>query len=254
MLIFSFSDQLSEDTNVYVLEILAASLKLFVTWKKENVDDEDNGMLREQLKRVIFLMYWYVDRQGVRATERAKAKIGKKRKRKADDFAWDLVTEKEKILNALIDILKLEVNTLWDFCVAEDAFVLLFSRLVCKFMEDYETIKSKVLKPLLADCIYYMVRSFEASQQLAAQMLQILLSNQYVPVHLADILSDVDKRYNVHEVINELLMAIGNIENEGKDNNSSKYICSFLDTIAKNIPNTVLPTVSVVLPLLNFDV
>uniref|UniRef100_A0A674PH39 Condensin complex subunit 1 n=1 Tax=Takifugu rubripes TaxID=31033 RepID=A0A674PH39_TAKRU len=168
----------------------------------------------------------------------APGKGGKKGKSGGEGLLqWD--SERERVLQALIQLLQLDIRSLWNLSLVEEEFISCVTCCCYKLLEN-PTISHVKSKPT-RDCIIHLLRFYI--------VIQLLQHFEQLSSVFAQAVSVWSTEYGVRAIIGEIIREIGQKSSEelAREGSGVKAFASFLSELGALVPELIMPNISVLI-------
>ncbi|KAF2076940.1 hypothetical protein CYY_001778 [Polysphondylium violaceum] len=287
--LYCFSNEiesLNVDHRNQILKILYQGLVsitnvIFRTLQK-SADEEDLeylSCLKNCLKIYIFLLEHYILYQqdpksqsstSAAAVVNATSAATKKRKKTTKDSgsadAWASENEKDKILDALYEVLKvLNLAELWRLKAPEEDFINLFANVCYSMFKDHtHNLKSKSIKNKLYSILLILLDKYDHEAVFTDNMVGLLINHEPLVPYIADLYKhfvdidqqqgqdqsfkkkvqmdddDEDQDKKIEKTKNHMYLVTSILRTIYKHREGSKTLSMFLSELAKRIPKSIL--------------
>ncbi|CAH1774609.1 unnamed protein product [Owenia fusiformis] len=176
---------------------------------------------------------------------------GKGKKKKAADMSWDWEGERERAMQAMSQLLQLNIHRLWDPPVVEEEFVNLVTSCCYKLLENptISRVSSKPTRDAICQILGMMIKKHNHSLSASLKIVQLLQHFEHLISPLAQAVQMFATEFGVKTVVSEIMREIGRIDAQDlvKDASGTRGYSGFLVELAERIPAIMLPSISVIL-------
>uniref|UniRef100_A0A1A7YWS5 Condensin complex subunit 1 n=2 Tax=Iconisemion striatum TaxID=60296 RepID=A0A1A7YWS5_9TELE len=227
------------------LPTLLSSVSLSATERKDNLNAVKMSVfllckLTENLESVSY-------RQNIVT---AAGKGSKKGKSVGEGLLqWD--SEREKVLQVLIQLLQLDIRTLWSLSLVEEEFIRCVTCCCYKLLEN-PTISHVKSKPT-RDCIIHLlglsIKKYNHLLGASVKVIQLLQHFEQLSSVFAQAVFVWSTEYGVRAIVGEVIREIGQRSSEelARDGSGVKSFSSFLSELSTLVPEFIIPNISVLI-------
>uniref|UniRef100_A0A3P8X2W7 Condensin complex subunit 1 n=1 Tax=Cynoglossus semilaevis TaxID=244447 RepID=A0A3P8X2W7_CYNSE len=179
----------------------------------------------------------------------APGKGGKKGKAGEGLLQWD--SERERVLQVLIQLLQLDIRSLWNLSLVEEEFVSCVTCCCYKLLEN-TTIGHVKNKPTRDGVIHLLGVSIKKYNHLLGASVKVIQLLQHFE-HLASVFAQAvavwGKEYGVRTIVGEVLREIGQRSGEelAREGSGVKAFSLFLSELATMVPDLIIPNISMLI-------
>ncbi|XP_076010923.1 condensin complex subunit 1 isoform X2 [Genypterus blacodes] len=179
----------------------------------------------------------------------APGKAGKKGKAGEGLLQWD--SEREKVLQTLIQLLQLDVRSLWNLSLVEEEFVSCVTCCCYKLLENPTIghVKSKPTRDGITHLLGVLIKKYNHLLGASVKVIQLLQHFEQLPCVFAQAVSVWSSEYGVRAIIGEVIREIGlkSSEELAREGSGVKAFASFLSELGTLVPELILPNISVLI-------
>ncbi|XP_031708530.1 condensin complex subunit 1 [Anarrhichthys ocellatus] len=180
----------------------------------------------------------------------APGKGGKKGKGGGEGLLqWD--SEREKVLQALVQLLQLDICSLWSLSLVEEEFISCVTCCCYKLLEN-PTISHVKCKPT-RDCIIHLlgvlIKKYNHLLGASVKVIQLLQHFDQLSSVFAQAVSVWSTEYGVRAIIGEVIREIGQRSSEelAREASGVKAFSSFIAELGALVPELMIPNISVLI-------
>ncbi|TNN51907.1 Condensin complex subunit 1 [Liparis tanakae] len=180
----------------------------------------------------------------------APGKGGKKGKGGADGLLqWD--SEREKVLQALIQLLQLDIRSLWSLSLVEEEFISCVTCCCYKLLENptISHVKSKPTRDCIIHLLGVLIKKYNHLLGASVKVIQLLQHFEQLSSVFAQAVSVWSTEYGVRAIIGEVIREIGQRSSEelAREASGVKAFSSFIAELGSLVPELMLPNISVLI-------
>ncbi|XP_070691964.1 condensin complex subunit 1 [Pempheris klunzingeri] len=179
----------------------------------------------------------------------APGKGGKKGKAGEGLLQWD--SEREKVLQALVQLLQLDIRSLWSLSLVEEEFISCVTCCCYKLLENptISHVKSKPTRDCIIHLLGVIIKKYNHLLGVSVKVIQLLQHFEQLPSVFAQAVSVWSTEYGVRGVIGEVIREIGQKSSEelARDGSGVKAFASFLSELGTQVPELMIPNISVLI-------
>ncbi|XP_065194710.1 condensin complex subunit 1-like [Sycon ciliatum] len=213
------------------------------------------------LKMTVYLLVQFIGCFEMQATQApittgatTKGRKGKKKTAASagGEMSWD--TQRGEGLRVLLQICQLDLPQLWETPVVEVEFVNLVTECCYKLLENPASTKDKDVRDSIFHLLGIFIQNYSHALGASLKIVQLL---QHIGEHLATPMAIAMelfvKEFNGKVVVTEAIREITRMDGSelGRDTSSSRALGIFLIETAERVPAVILPSISILLPLLD---
>uniref|UniRef100_A0A8C5NGF1 Condensin complex subunit 1 n=1 Tax=Gouania willdenowi TaxID=441366 RepID=A0A8C5NGF1_GOUWI len=176
----------------------------------------------------------------------APGKGGKKSKAGERLLQWD--SEREQVLQALIQLLQLDICSLWSLSLVEEEFI---SCCCYKLLENptISHVKSKPTRDCIIHLLGLLIKKYNHLLGASVKVIQLLQHFEQLSSVFAQGVYVWSSEYGVRAIIGEVLREIGQKSNEEltREGSGVKAFASFLTELGALVPELMIPYISVLI-------
>uniref|UniRef100_A0A8C5NGJ7 Condensin complex subunit 1 n=1 Tax=Gouania willdenowi TaxID=441366 RepID=A0A8C5NGJ7_GOUWI len=179
----------------------------------------------------------------------APGKGGKKSKAGERLLQWD--SEREQVLQALIQLLQLDICSLWSLSLVEEEFISCVSCCCYKLLENptISHVKSKPTRDCIIHLLGLLIKKYNHLLGASVKVIQLLQHFEQLSSVFAQGVYVWSSEYGVRAIIGEVLREIGQKSNEEltREGSGVKAFASFLTELGALVPELMIPYISVLI-------
>ncbi|XP_076593512.1 condensin complex subunit 1 isoform X2 [Chaetodon auriga] len=180
----------------------------------------------------------------------APGKGGKKGKAGGEGLLqWD--TEREKVLQALVQLLQLDIRSLWNLSLVEEEFISCVTCCCYKLLENptISHVKSKPTRDCIIHLLGVLIRKYNHLLGASVKVIQLLQHFEQLSSVFAQAVSVWSTEYGVRAIIGEVIREIGQRSSEelAREGSGVKAFASFLSELSALVPELLIPNISVLI-------
>uniref|UniRef100_A0A1A8MLI6 Condensin complex subunit 1 n=4 Tax=Nothobranchius pienaari TaxID=704102 RepID=A0A1A8MLI6_9TELE len=227
------------------LPTLLSSVSLSATERKENLNAVKMSVfllckLTENLESVSY-------RQDIVT---ASGKGSKKGKSGAEGLLqWD--SEREKVLQALIQLLQLDIRLLWSLSLVEEEFVSCVTCCCYKLLENPTIghVKSKPTRDGIIHLLGLSIKKYNHFLGASVKVIQLLQHFEQLSSVFAQAVFVWSTEYGVRSIVGEVIREIGQRSSEelAREGSGVRSFSSFLSELSALVPELMIPNISVLI-------
>lgn len=178
----------------------------------------------------------------------ATGKSGKKGKTGGDGLQqWD--SERERILQALIQLLQLDIRSLWSLSLVEEEFISCVTFCCYKLMENptISHVKMKPTRDAIIHLLGMLIKKYNHLLGASVRVIQLLQHFEQLSSVCAHAVYVWSTEYGVRAVVGEVIREIGQRSSEelAREGSGVKSFASFLSELSALVPELMIPYISV---------
>ncbi|KAJ8289899.1 hypothetical protein GJAV_G00006550 [Gymnothorax javanicus] len=180
----------------------------------------------------------------------APSKGGKKARPAGEDqIQWE--AERAPVLQALTQLLQLDIRTLWSLSLVEEEFVSCVTCCCYKLLENPSIglVKCKPTRDAIIHLLGVMVKKYNHLLGASVKVIQLLQHFEQLSSVCAQAVATWCTEYNVKAIVGEVMREIGQKSSEelSREGSGVKAFSSFLSELSALVPETMILNVSVLL-------
>ncbi|XP_035235172.1 condensin complex subunit 1 isoform X2 [Anguilla anguilla] len=180
----------------------------------------------------------------------APSKGGKKARAASEDqMQWD--SERAPVLQALTQLLQLDIRTLWSLSLVEEEFVSCVTCCCYKLLENpgISLVKSKPSRDAIIHLLGVMVKKYNHLLGASVKVIQLLQHFEQLSSVCAQAVAVWSTEYNVKAIVGEVMREIGQKSSEelSREGSGVKAFSCFLSELSTLVPDTMILNISVLL-------
>ncbi|XP_033496682.2 condensin complex subunit 1 isoform X1 [Epinephelus lanceolatus] len=180
----------------------------------------------------------------------APGKGGKKGKGGGEGLLqWD--SERERVLQALVQLFQLDIRSLWSLSLVEEEFISCVTCCCYKLLEN-PTIGHVKTKPT-RDCIIHLlgvlIKKYNHLLGASVKVIQLLQHFEQLSSVFAQAVSVWSTEYGVRAIIGEVIREIGQRSSEelAREASGVKAFAAFIAEVGALVPESMIPNISVLI-------
>ncbi|XP_060905181.1 condensin complex subunit 1 [Labrus mixtus] len=179
----------------------------------------------------------------------APGKGGKKGKGGEGFLQWD--SERETVLQALVQLLQLDIRSLWNLSLVEEEFISCVTCCCYKLIENptISHVKSKPTRDGIIHLLGLLIKKYNHLLGASVKVIQLLQHFEQLPPVFAQAVSVWSTEYGVRAIIGEVIREIGQKSSEelAREGSGVKAFASFLLELGTLVPELMMPNISVLI-------
>uniref|UniRef100_A0A665TGR4 Condensin complex subunit 1 n=1 Tax=Echeneis naucrates TaxID=173247 RepID=A0A665TGR4_ECHNA len=247
---YSVLQDMGHETNV--VSGLAASLPVFLV--STSISAAERKEKLNAVKMSVFLLCKltetlesYSCRQGIIT---APGKGNKKSKAVGEGLMqWD--SERESVLQALVQLLQLDIRSLWNLSLVEEEFISCVTCCCYKLLENstISHVKSKPTRDCIIHLLGVLIKKYNHLLGASVKVIQLLQHFEQSSSVFAQAVSVWSTEYGIRAIIGEIMREIGQKSSEelAREGSGVKAFASFLSELSSLVPELMIPNISVLI-------
>uniref|UniRef100_A0A3Q1J8Q8 Condensin complex subunit 1 n=2 Tax=Anabas testudineus TaxID=64144 RepID=A0A3Q1J8Q8_ANATE len=180
----------------------------------------------------------------------APGKGGKKGKASGEGLLqWD--SEREKVLQALVQLLQLDIRSLWNLSLVEEEFTSCVTCCCYKLLENptISHVKSKPTRDCIIHLLGILIKKYSHLLGASVKVIQLLQHFEQLSSVFAQAVSVWSTEYGVRAIIGEVIREIGQKSSEelAREGSGVKAFAFFLSELSALVPDLMIPNISVLI-------
>ncbi|XP_070768094.1 condensin complex subunit 1 [Enoplosus armatus] len=180
----------------------------------------------------------------------APGKGGKKGKAGGEGLLqWD--SEREKVLQALVQLLQLDIRSLWSLSLVEEEFISCVTCCCYKLLENPTIghVKSKPTRDCVIHLLGVQIKKYNHLLGASVKVIQLLQHFEQLSSVFAQAVSVWSTEYGIRAIIGEVIREIGQKSSEelAREGSGVKAFASFLSELGALVPELMIPNISVLI-------
>ncbi|KAM9724450.1 condensin complex subunit 1 [Menidia menidia] len=180
----------------------------------------------------------------------APGKGGKKGKSSAEGLIqWD--SEREKVLQALVQLLQLDIRSLWNLSLVEEEFISCVTCCCYKLLENPTIghVKSKPTRDGIIHLLGLLIKKYNHLLGASVKVIQLLQHFEQLSSVFAQAVFVWSTEYGVRAIIGEVIREIGQKSSEElvREGSGVKAFATFLSELSALVPDLMIPNISVLI-------
>ncbi|KAL3920930.1 MAG: hypothetical protein SGPRY_005077 [Prymnesium sp.] len=211
-----------------------------------SASDADLALWRSALQRAVFLHTWLVQEAEKNnskfdtTTSSTRPRKGTKASKEATDEKeprfWESLREDAAL--RMIDVLELDLRSLWGYRSPDDAFVVAISRATYALLEQPAAGKSASYRQTLWRVLALIATKYEQREATLSGVMRLLLEFEHLASPLAELVHSLLEEHSAVPLVVELLseLAVLSPSQMGADSGGASNVSTFLQAIAQRVP------------------
>uniref|UniRef100_A0A8D0CXU8 Condensin complex subunit 1 n=1 Tax=Sander lucioperca TaxID=283035 RepID=A0A8D0CXU8_SANLU len=162
---------------------------------------------------------------------------------------WD--SEREKVLQALVQLLQLDIRSLWSLSLVEEEFISCVTCCCYKLLENptISHVKSKPTRDGIIHLLGVLIKKYNHLLGAGVKVIQLLQHFEQLSSVFAQAVSVWSTEYGVRAIIGEVIREIGQRSSEelAREASGVKAFASFIAELGSLVPELVIPNISVLI-------
>uniref|UniRef100_A0A673ABF4 Condensin complex subunit 1 n=1 Tax=Sphaeramia orbicularis TaxID=375764 RepID=A0A673ABF4_9TELE len=180
----------------------------------------------------------------------APGKGGKKAKTSGEGLQqWD--SERETVLQALIQLLQLDIRSLWSLSLVEEEFISCVTCCGYKLLENPTIghVKSKPTRDGIIHLLGVVIKKYNHLLGASVKVIQLLQHFEQLSSVFAQAVSVWCTEYGMRAIIGEVIREIGQKSSEelAREGSGVKAFATFLSELGSLVPELMIPNISVLI-------
>ncbi|XP_034553088.1 condensin complex subunit 1 isoform X1 [Notolabrus celidotus] len=180
----------------------------------------------------------------------APGKGGKKGKGGGEGLLqWD--SEREKVLHALIQLLQLDIRSLWNLSLVEEEFISCVTCCCYKLLENPTIghVKSKPTRDCIIHLLGILIKKYNHLLGASVKVIQLLQHFDQLSSVFAQAVFVWSTEYGLRAIIGEVIREIGQKSSEelAREGSGVKAFASFVSELGALVPELIIPNISVLI-------
>ncbi|KAM9851674.1 condensin complex subunit 1 [Aulostomus maculatus] len=176
-------------------------------------------------------------------------KGGKKGKAGEGLLHWD--SERENVLQALVQLLQLDIRSLWSLSLVEEEFISCVTCCCYKLLENptISHVKSKPTRDGIIHLLGVLIKKYNHLLGASVKVIQLLQHFEQLPSVFAQAVAVWSTEYGSRTIIGEVIREIGQKSSEelAREGSGVKAFASFLSELSGLVPELMIPNISVLI-------
>uniref|UniRef100_A0A8C9YEG9 Condensin complex subunit 1 n=1 Tax=Sander lucioperca TaxID=283035 RepID=A0A8C9YEG9_SANLU len=236
---------------VQVVSGLAASLPAFLASTSVSADERKEKL--NAVKMSVYLLCKLTETfesDSYRQSFVCLPQGGKKGKGGGEGLLqWD--SEREKVLQALVQLLQLDIRSLWSLSLVEEEFISCVTCCCYKLLENptISHVKSKPTRDGIIHLLGVLIKKYNHLLGAGVKVIQLLQHFEQLSSVFAQAVSVWSTEYGVRAIIGEVIREIGQRSSEelAREASGVKAFASFIAELGSLVPELVIPNISVLI-------
>uniref|UniRef100_A0A4W5PYN3 Condensin complex subunit 1 n=1 Tax=Hucho hucho TaxID=62062 RepID=A0A4W5PYN3_9TELE len=162
---------------------------------------------------------------------------------------WD--SERETVLQALTQLLQLDIRSLWSLSLVEEEFISCVTCCCYKLLENptISHVKNKPTRDAIIHLLGVQVKKYNHLLGASVKVIQLLQHFEQLSPVCAQAVSVWSTEYGVKAIVGEVMREIGQKSSEelAREGSGVKAFSSFLSELGTLVPDIMIPNISVLL-------
>uniref|UniRef100_A0A7N6A3Z1 Condensin complex subunit 1 n=1 Tax=Anabas testudineus TaxID=64144 RepID=A0A7N6A3Z1_ANATE len=162
---------------------------------------------------------------------------------------WD--SEREKVLQALVQLLQLDIRSLWNLSLVEEEFTSCVTCCCYKLLENptISHVKSKPTRDCIIHLLGILIKKYSHLLGASVKVIQLLQHFEQLSSVFAQAVSVWSTEYGVRAIIGEVIREIGQKSSEelAREGSGVKAFAFFLSELSALVPDLMIPNISVLI-------
>ncbi|XP_015226271.1 PREDICTED: condensin complex subunit 1 isoform X2 [Cyprinodon variegatus] len=162
---------------------------------------------------------------------------------------WD--SERESVLQALVQLLQLDIRSLWSLSLVEEEFISCVTCCCYKLLENptISHVKNKPTRDNITHLLGVLISKYNHLLGASVKVIQMLQHFEQLSSVFAQAVSVWSTEYGVRAVIGEVIREIGQKSSEelAREGSGVKAFSSFLSELSGLVPALMIPNISVLI-------
>ncbi|XP_072572510.1 condensin complex subunit 1 isoform X1 [Paramormyrops kingsleyae] len=162
---------------------------------------------------------------------------------------WD--AERETVLQVLIQLLQLDIRSLWSLSLVEEEFVSCVTCCCYKLLENptISLVRSKASRDAIIHLLGVLIKKYNHMLGASVKIIQLLQHFEQLSTVCAQAVSVWSTEYGVKAVVGEVMREISQKPSEelSREGSGVKAFSSFLSELSTLVPEAMIPNISVLL-------
>uniref|UniRef100_A0A665TQU7 Condensin complex subunit 1 n=1 Tax=Echeneis naucrates TaxID=173247 RepID=A0A665TQU7_ECHNA len=197
-----------------------------------------NDALLTNVLLTFFFFFWW----GGQGNKKSKA-VGE------GLMQWD--SERESVLQALVQLLQLDIRSLWNLSLVEEEFISCVTCCCYKLLENstISHVKSKPTRDCIIHLLGVLIKKYNHLLGASVKVIQLLQHFEQSSSVFAQAVSVWSTEYGIRAIIGEIMREIGQKSSEelAREGSGVKAFASFLSELSSLVPELMIPNISVLI-------
>uniref|UniRef100_A0A3B3XGY4 Condensin complex subunit 1 n=1 Tax=Poecilia mexicana TaxID=48701 RepID=A0A3B3XGY4_9TELE len=162
---------------------------------------------------------------------------------------WD--SERERVLHALVQLLQLDIRSLWSLSLVEEEFISCVTCCCYKLLENptISHVKNKPTRDCIIHLLGLLITKYNHLLGASVKVIQMLQHFEQLSSVFAQAVSVWSTEYGVRAIIGEVIREIGQKSSEelAREGSGVKAFASFLSELSGLVPELMIPNISVLI-------
>ncbi|XP_061919776.1 condensin complex subunit 1 isoform X1 [Entelurus aequoreus] len=176
-------------------------------------------------------------------------KSGKKTKTGERLLQWD--SERDSVLQALVQLLQLDIRSLWNLSLVEEEFISCVTCCCYKLLENptISHVKSKPTRDGIIHLLGVLIKKYNHLLGASVKVIQLLQHFEQLSSVFAQAVCVWSTEYGMRAIIGEVIREIGQKSSEelAREGSGVKAFAAFLSELGALLPELLIPNISVLI-------
>uniref|UniRef100_A0A8D3CYQ5 Condensin complex subunit 1 n=1 Tax=Scophthalmus maximus TaxID=52904 RepID=A0A8D3CYQ5_SCOMX len=248
---YSVLQHFNSKYNLDVLDGLAASLPALLITTSLSAGERKEKL--NAVKMSVFLLCKLTETLESYSCRQSIVTVpGKGKKGKAAGegmLQWD--SERETVLQALVQLLQLDIRSLWNLSLVEEEFTSCVTCCCYKLLENptISHVKSKPTRDGIIHLLGVLIKKYNHLLGASVKVIQLLQHFEQLSSVFAQAVSVWSTEYGVRAIIGEVVREIGQKSSEelAREGSGVKAFASFISELGGLVPELMIPNISVLI-------
>ncbi|XP_053182487.1 condensin complex subunit 1 [Scomber japonicus] len=162
---------------------------------------------------------------------------------------WD--SEREKVLQALVQLLQLDIRALWNLSLVEEEFISCVTCCCYKLLENPTIghVKSKLTRDGIIHLLGVLIKKYNHLLGASVKVIQLLQHFEQLSSVFAQAVFVWSTEYGIRAIIGEVIREIGQRSSDelAREGSGVKAFSSFITELGALVPELIIPNISVLI-------
>uniref|UniRef100_A0A3Q2VXR9 Condensin complex subunit 1 n=1 Tax=Haplochromis burtoni TaxID=8153 RepID=A0A3Q2VXR9_HAPBU len=167
---------------------------------------------------------------------------------------WD--SEREQVLQALVQLFQLDIRSLWSLSLVEEEFISCVTCCCYKLLENptISHVKSKPTRDCVIHLLGLLIKKYNHLLGAGVKVIQMLQHFEQLSSVFAQAVSVWSTEYGVRAIIGEVIREIGQKSSEelAREGSGVKAFASFLSEVSALVPELMIPNIIITIEFILF--